>query len=121
MPLVYLPDSEALFLWGTDAVPKDFPDLGRTGPRERESWTTRLVTPEGLRDVSGVKLALFETAATLAVTPAAQLETLPASLAIWTLASKLGMELVSRERVVPTISRHHGRVEAHWAAALSAS
>ena len=123
MPLVYLPDSEALFLWGTDTTNKVFADRGATGePATRETgWTTRLVTPEGLREVQGSKLALLATATALAVKPAAELETLPASLAIWVLASKLALELVARERVVPTIVRQQGRVEARWAAALSAS
>jgi hypothetical protein len=34
-------------------------------------------------------------------------------------ASKLAMDLVARERVVPTIARRAGRIEARWAAALA--
>ena len=42
-------------------------------------------------------------------------------MATWVLASKLAVDLVARERVVPTISRRSGRIEAHWAAALTGS
>jgi superfamily II DNA or RNA helicase len=78
-----------------------------------------LVAPEGRRETRGVKLPLFETMARLAVVPAAEVESLPGSIATWTLASKLAMDLVARERVVPTIARRGGSIEARWAAALS--
>jgi superfamily II DNA or RNA helicase len=117
MPLVYLPDVDSLFLWGPEPVPRALPTLGQTG----EPWSARLVTPEGSRDTSGVRLPLLSTMASLAVVPAAELEGLPASAATWALASKLAIDLVARERVVPTISRHGGRIEARWAAALAGS
>ncbi|WP_437907560.1 DEAD/DEAH box helicase [Sorangium sp. So ce327] len=117
MPLVYLPDAEALFLWGEAPPPRVLPSLGRGG----EAWSTALVAPEGLRETPGVKLPLFETVAQLAVVPASDVESLPGSLATWVLASKLAMHLVARERVVPTITRRGGRVEARWAAALAGS
>jgi hypothetical protein len=117
MPLVYLPDVESLFLWGAEAAPRALPSLGQGGA----PWSATLVAPEGLREIAGVKLPLLETMARLAVVPAADLEGLPASLATWVLASKLAMDLVARERVVPTISRRAGRIEARWAAALAAS
>ena len=117
MPLVYLPDVESLFLWGTEPSPRVLPTLGHGG----EPWSATLVAPEGLRDTSGFKLPLFDTMARLAVVPAADLESLPGSVATWVLASKLAMDLVARERVVPTISRRRGRIEARWAAALAGS
>jgi superfamily II DNA or RNA helicase len=117
MPLVYLPDVEGLFLWGADAAPRALSDLGQGG----EPWSTKLVTPEGLREIGGLKLPLFETVAKLAVVPTAELENLAGSFATWVLASKLAMEIVARERVVPTITKVGGRIEARWAAALAAS
>jgi hypothetical protein len=138
MPLVYLPDAESLFWWdpqGGDG--QDRPDGGhdRTDRPDRTGralpWgallasarasTVVLLTPEGLRAVDGVALPLLDAAAGLAGIPAADLERLPASAAVWALASKLALELVSRERVVPTIARRGGRLEARWAVALSAS
>jgi len=115
MPLVYLPDVEALLSWGEDRGPRALPALHREGM----PWTVELVTPEGLRSVAGNKLPLLETAAALAVVPAADLDTLPASAAIWTIASKLAIELAAKERVVPTLARRGGRIEARWAVALS--
>jgi hypothetical protein len=117
MPLVYLPDAEALFLWGQDAASPVLPALGRNAQARR----TSLVTPEGRRAVEGVQLGMLDATAMLAAVPTADLEGLPASVAIWTLASKLALELTARERVVPTLARHGGRIEARWAAALSAA
>lgn len=117
MPLVYLPDVEALFLWGEAPPPRALPSLGRDG----EPWSAALVAPEGLRETPGVKLPLFAAMARLAVVPASDVEALPGSVAAWVLASKLAMDLVARERVVPTVTRRGERIEARWAAALAGS
>jgi len=117
MPLVFLPDVEALFLWGQEPAPRVFPTLGRDG----EAWSTPLASPDGLCETRGLKLPLLETMGQLAVVPTADIESLPGSLAIWVLASKLAIDLVARERVVPTITRRGGRIEARWAAALAGS
>jgi hypothetical protein len=117
MPLVYVPEMEKLFLWGDGVAPRDAAGIALSGKRAM----AELVTPEGRRTVHGAELSLLDTAAMLAVVPAAELEALPASIATWTLASKLAIELLARERVVPTIARRGGRIEARWAAALSAS
>lgn len=115
MPLVFLPDVASLFLWGDGPAPSVVPTLARDG----ESWSTSLATADGVREVVGTKLPLFETMAKLAVVPAAEIEALPGSIATWVLGSKLAMDLVARERVVPTILRRGGRIEARWAAALA--
>jgi superfamily II DNA or RNA helicase len=117
MPLVYLPALEALFLWGADPAPRELPTLGQ----KSEPHSAVVVTPDGPRQVDGLRLPLFETVGVLAVVPAAVVESLPASIATWVLASKLALELVSRERIIPTITRQNARIEARWAAALSAS
>ena len=115
MPLVFLPDAEALFLWGDEPGPRALPTLARDG----EASSASLATASGVREVTGAKLPLFETMAKLAVVPAAEVEALPGSFATWVVASKLAMDLVASERVVPTITRRAGRVEARWAAALA--
>jgi SNF2 family DNA or RNA helicase len=117
MPLVYLPDSETPFRWGADPPSRALSPLDLPGAPS----SALLVTPEGPRRVEGFALPLLETTSKLAAIPAADLAALPASTAAWALASKLALELVVRERVVPTITRRHGRIEARWAAALSAS
>ncbi len=115
MPLVYLPDVEALFRWGEEPAPRALPTLARDG----EACSVSLATADGVREVVGAKLPLFETMAKLAVVPAAEIVALPGSFATWVVASKLAMGLVARERVVPTITRRAGRIEARWAAALA--
>ena len=117
MPLVYLPDIESLFLWGSEHPPPELPGLGQSG----EASSTTLLAPEGLRETAGLELPLFDTMAKLAVVPAAAIQSLPGSVATWVLASKLAMDLVARERVVPTIARRGERLEARWAAALVGS
>lgn len=117
MPLVFLPDVEALFLWGDEPPPRTLPTLAHGGT----AATERLVTSKGAREVTGSKLPLLDTLAKLAVVPAADVDGLPGSIATWVLASKLAMDLVARERVVPTITRRAGLIEARWAAALGAS
>jgi superfamily II DNA or RNA helicase len=117
MPLVYLPDSGTLFLWGDVTVPPELSALAASGVAR----SATLVTPEGRREVDGNGLALLEAATTLAVVPAAAVGTLPSSVGAWAIASKLALDLVSRERIVPTLERRGGHIEARWAAAWSSS
>jgi hypothetical protein len=117
MPLVYLPDPNLFFLWGQDSSLRVLPALAHGAKPMR----AELVVPEGRRRIDGLSLPLFETMAKLAVVPTATVDELCGSVATWVLASKLAVELTSREHVVPTITRHHGCTEARWAAALSRS
>lgn len=117
MLLVYLPAEETLFLWQVEQPSRLLPAFGQGG----EAMEAVLVTPEGRTSVSGLKLPLLETATALAALPARDIEQLPSTIAVWSLASKLGMELVVRERVAPTLLRRSGRIQARWAAALAAS
>lgn len=117
MPLVFLPDAETLFLWGREPLPRAFSDLRDVG----ESASAVLVTPEGIQVCEGRGLPLDATVERFAVVPTSEVESFPGSLALWTLASKLALELLARERVVPTLLRKSERIEARWAAALSAS
>jgi SNF2 family DNA or RNA helicase len=114
MPLVFLPDVECLLSWGDDAHLAELRGVGRP-------HVALLLTPDGVRPVEGVGLPLLDGAAKLAGISSDALAGLAPSVAIWALASKLGLELVARERVVPKLARRHGRMEARWAAALSAS
>jgi superfamily II DNA or RNA helicase len=127
MPLVYQPYAEAFFLWGDDPTFHALPELSALAERDRRPFT-ELVTPGGQETVHGVWLPLLAAVKVLATVPAAKLASLPASVASWTLASKLSLELIARERIVPTLKtlpRGDGvgpaDIEARWAAALSAS
>ncbi len=117
MLLVYLPVEETLFLWQVEQPVRALPMFGEGG----SAADVVLLTPEGRTAVSGLKLPLLATATALAALPARDIEQLPATIAVWSLASKLGMELVARERVAPTLLRRSGRIQARWAAALAAS
>src|SRR5437667_7962568 len=114
MPLAFLPDVESLLLWGDDAQLAELRSAGTP-------HAAALLTPEGVRQVEGARLPLLDSAAKLAAISSDALAELSPSVAIWALASKLGLELVARERVVPKLARRHGRMEARWAAALSAA
>jgi superfamily II DNA or RNA helicase len=116
MPLVFLPDSDAMFWWG-DPVPQTADWAAEPGVAAH----TTLVTPDGRRKVEGTQWPALMCATRLALLPAAALATAPASVACWSVASKLALGLVARERIVPTLARAHGRVEARWSAALSAT
>ncbi len=117
MPLVFLPESDALFLWG-DAVSGQgvLAELANHGkPSHAE-----LVTPPGRRaDISGQALPLLEALPLLAGVPTSSLLELPPSVMVWCLASKLALNLVVRERIAPRIVSKPGGHEARWAAALS--
>src|SRR3954451_13775592 len=114
MPLLFLPDLDAMFWWdeSTDRAPAW---AGEPGSREQVD----VVTPTGRRIVTGARWSVLECARALALQPAAALASLPASVACWSVASKLALGLVARERVVPTLAHVHGRIEARWSAALS--
>jgi superfamily II DNA or RNA helicase len=118
MALLFLPGPSVFFLWGDAAALRNVPApaLAQGG----EAASVELVVPEGRRSMAGRALPLIETTSQLAVLTSATLESLPSSVAVWSLASKLAIELVARERVVPTITRHGGRIEARWAVALAA-
>ena len=117
MPLVFVPDVDRLFLWGGDATSRVLSALTGAGGNARHE----LVTPDGTRECDGIELPFAETLTTLATLATTDLDALPPSAAIWVLATKLGLELVARERVVPVLARRRDRTEARWAAALSAS
>ncbi|HSU41871.1 MAG TPA: ATP-dependent helicase, partial [Polyangiaceae bacterium] len=117
MPLVFLPDVDRLFLWGEDAASRVLSALAAAGHETHYE----LVTPEGARECAGTELPLVETLTSFATLATTDLDALPPSAAIWVLGTKLGLELVARERVVPVLARRRDRTEARWAAALSAS
>ncbi|MDD9943040.1 MAG: DEAD/DEAH box helicase [Myxococcales bacterium] len=117
MALVFVPERQTFFMWGDDCPPAGLLAVVRGGtPDEVE-----LVTPKKRARVAGTQLPLVDTAAALAAVPVEQVPRLSGSVAAWTLASKVALDLVGRERVVPTIARHGGRVVARWGAALSSS
>ncbi|HYO58082.1 SNF2 helicase-associated domain-containing protein, partial [Archangium sp.] len=117
MSLVFLPDKDALFLWGNATSSRGvLAELASHGAPSQEE----LVIPSGHRSaVSGRLLPLFDTLPVLAAMPTHTLAELPPSVVAWSLASKLALNLVIRERVVPCLVTKPEGTRARWAAALS--
>ncbi len=108
-----------LFLWGHDpgkagsGVIERLAALGRRG-------TARVVTPPpSVERVSGLKIPLADGVAVLSGLEAADLDRLSASVAAWSLAAKLALELVARERILPHPRADRGEAEVRWGVSLS--
>src|SRR5512138_3812872 len=108
MPLIYLPSRTEFFLWGEGPVARPLEALAERGM----SAAAELVTPDKRGLFEGRALALIDTLAQLAAVPAAEVHALPGSVASWTLASKLALDLTSRERIVPIVVRRNGAARA---------
>ena len=120
MALLFLPDRSEFFLWGEDGEGPGARRPAGLGAQGKPA-VARVVAPGKQGDVHGIALPLFETVARLAVVPAAEVPALPGSIGTWALASKLALDLVSRERAVPIVVRKSGTLQARWGASLSGS
>jgi SNF2 family DNA or RNA helicase len=69
--------------------------------------------------VTGVAIPLSQGLSALARWPSEDLETAPPSAATWSLAAKLALDLVARERVVPLVRPHGRGAAAGWGVSLS--
>jgi hypothetical protein len=107
MPLVYVPAERAFFLWDEGAVPRAVAAAARV----------RIAGPSGTKTVDGSSFALLDTVAALALVRADEVASLEPSVACWALASKLALDLVARERIVPALAGG----EARWAVATGAA
>ncbi|WP_437537803.1 DEAD/DEAH box helicase [Sorangium sp. So ce726] len=120
MPLVFLPGDLRFFLWEDTAPPRlAARPLGATTPAEA------VVVSEAGRAVrkTGEAAALLDGLSALASMAQDDLGRAPPSVAAWSLASKLALDLVVRERIVPRVvpaSAAGGRMEARWAVSLAA-
>jgi superfamily II DNA or RNA helicase len=116
VPLVFEPDRGALFAWGarnSAASETSFAVLAQRGERGKIDI---FVPPGERRAVEGTFVELVSGVSELAALPAAALRVgdVAPSIAAWSLASKLALDLVARARVVPWIDGGAAR----WAAAL---
>ena len=109
MPLLFDPQREAMFSWGDVAPPL-------AALRGEPGVVTLVVPPGERRAVDGTFRSLGESVAALAAVPIAALGAVAPSVAAFCLASKLALDLVARERVVPWADAGRAR----WAVALSA-
>ena len=113
--VVFLPDRAAprFFHWGASGAGSS---IFARGKAERIRLVDETLAP---REVAGVTAPLLEALPRLAAMTAAETEHAPASLAAWSLAAKLALDLVGRERIVPRIVPANGRTEARFAVALA--
>ncbi|HWM84897.1 MAG TPA: DEAD/DEAH box helicase [Kofleriaceae bacterium] len=113
--VVFLPDWQAprFFVWGSGAASSA---LAAGGRAERAR-----VVGEELRagETAGVAVPLLDGVARLARMTAADAERAPASLAVWSAAAKLALELVARERLVPRMVVQDGGSHARTVVALA--
>ncbi|WP_438020459.1 DEAD/DEAH box helicase [Sorangium sp. So ce315] len=117
MPLVFLPGDLRFFFWGdTDADRLAARSLGAAAPAEA------LVVSEAGRveRKAGEAAPLLDGVAALAGMAQDDLGRAPPSVAAWSLASKLALDLVVRERVVPRVTPGGAGAEARWAVSLAA-
>jgi len=122
--LLFLPDQSdpRFFLWGE--TPESAPERRRAVAAlvacgERAS--ARLVDESlGIADVSGTAVGLREALPALVALSEDDVARAPASVAAWSLAAKLALDLVCRERLLPRVRRTpDGATEARWAVALA--
>ena len=79
MPLVFLPERTAFFLWGEELAECRLDGLASMGTPAAAA----IVAPRKRGEIEGLVLPLFETMGRLAVIPAADVRALPASIAAW--------------------------------------
>ncbi len=116
MSAVYLPKERRLFVWG-DSRSLDALQTVPAKGGERDD----LLLPDGPASTRGLGLKLTYAAPALAAIPDETLEKSPASVAIWSLASRLALELLTREFVAPKIRVEDGKQVARWCAAYDDS
>jgi len=112
--LLYVPDAARprLFLWGENAQQVPFASLGQPA-------TQPCVLEAGIaEDVEGVSIDLQVGLPALASIGVAEASQLPPSVAIWTAAAKLALDLIARGRIIPTIEQRNSHTEARWRASI---
>jgi hypothetical protein len=81
--------------------------------------TRALVDHTGVvANVDGLALSLAEALPVLAALPADDIDAVPPSLAAWSLATKLALDLVARERVTPLVASTAAGAAARWGVSL---
>jgi superfamily II DNA or RNA helicase len=110
--LVFLPETDRprLFAWGGSA-----PGPWLTAATARSERATVVGAGCAYERVSGVAVPLADALPGLAALGVEDLERVPASVAVWSLASKLALDLVARGRMVPKVDESGAR----WAVSLT--
>ncbi len=115
--LAFLPEraSPRFFLWGPGAAASILAVAGAPG---RALLLNEALVPQ---EFKGFTLPLLEALPHLGALATAELETAPASWVVWSLAAKLALELVGRERLVPRLLPADKGAQARFSVALALS
>lgn len=118
--LLFVPDvgQAHWLLWGSEAAQSPLAVLGEPATQviPDESFSDQSFK---LRRVRGYRLPLLEGAVQLATLTQAELSLLPPSVAVWSLAAKLALELVAREQLVPRVFKQGEQQVARWSVVLT--
>jgi hypothetical protein len=131
--LVFLPGRgrrPSLFLWpgrdgGEAHVAIDSPDVQpgdvvSTLAKHGDGGTASVVTERfAVERVAGTRIALPDAIPLLADLPADSLQRVPTSIAAWSFATKLALDLIARERLTPVVRVGAAGAEAHWGVSLA--
>jgi len=113
--LLFIPDATRprMMLWGSDVANHALAVNGDSA--------SLLLPDESFkrRRVRGYFVPLLDAVAQLAAMTQAEIEQAPASIAVWSLAAKLLLELVARERLVPRVVKQAGEQRARWSVVLN--
>jgi superfamily II DNA or RNA helicase len=120
--LVYVPRAAGgpgLFLWPAPAEHGHAEPVARLAALGRPA-AVRLVTDRlVVEEVQGLALPLLDGVAALVGLDAADLARVPASVAGFSLAAKLALDLVARERILPLVQPGRHGSEARWGVSLA--
>lgn len=107
MPIAFAPREKSFFVWGDERA--------RLSPSDARAARMDVLAAAGRRvTTDGATLEVGDALRVLAGISATDARASSPSLAAWALASKLALDLVARERIVPRLA--HGEVR--WAPAL---
>jgi len=113
--LVFVPDvaRPRMMIWGSDVA---------NHPLAVNGESASLLLPDDSfksRRVRGYVVPLLDAVAQLAAMTQSEIEQAACSVAVWSLASKLLLELVARERLVPRVMKLAGEQRARWSVVLN--
>ncbi|MCZ7564993.1 MAG: DEAD/DEAH box helicase [Burkholderiales bacterium] len=114
--VVFLPDRAAPRFFGWGGGEADAPLFRAGGTPDRARLVDEALATHELR---GLAVPLLDALPRLAAMTAAETERVVASLAAWSLAAKLALDLVGRERIVPRVAAANGATEARFAVSLA--
>jgi hypothetical protein len=115
MHLSFVPDTSRprMMLWGGEAANSPLAVAGDPG--------SLMLPDEALkvRRVRGYFIPLLDAVTQLAAMTQVELQQTSSSIAVWSLAAKLALELVVRERIVPRVIKQSGEQVARWSVTLN--